>query len=227
MPAPDRLARPPTEHSDAVGAARPIRMPRRTQEMRSREARSTLMRATVDTLIERGYGGLSIKEVAARAGLSKGALAHHYPSKADLVVAATAACYDEALARGQRLASSPSALKDPIGSFVADATSVYFDWPFLAALEVLMVARTDEELMRKIEPVMQTYRVQVNEAWLDAFRRAGLSPADAEKALNLTLNLVRGMGVNRLWQTDQRQNRRLLQAWARLARDQFGLITEA
>ena len=200
----------------ASSAAKPpSQRPHRTQAARSKEARESLMQATIDALIHRGYNGLSIKEVASRAGLSRGALAHHYPTKGELVVAATAAVYDEALLRGRRLALEAASVHDPVGNFAKDCMSVYFDWPFLAALEIIMVARTDKALMRQIEPVMQHYRTETNATWLAVFRRAGIKRADSERILNLTLNLVRGIAVNSLWQMDQARNKRLLRDWTR------------
>lgn len=81
-----------------AGTRKPVpQHPRRTQAVRNQEARDTLMQAAIDVLIHRVYNGLSIKEVASRAGLSRGALAHLYPTKGELVVAATAAVYDETL----------------------------------------------------------------------------------------------------------------------------------
>ena len=52
--------------------------------------------------------------MAARAGLSNGALVHHFANKANLVVAATAAVYEEAILRGRRAALSPTSVKDPV-----------------------------------------------------------------------------------------------------------------
>ena len=60
----------------AVSAARSTatsRSPRRTQESRSRAARERLLAATIEVLVDRGYNGLTTKEVATRAGFSSGA----------------------------------------------------------------------------------------------------------------------------------------------------------
>lgn len=188
--------------------------PPRTQETRSREARERLLAATIEVLIERGYNGLSTKEVALRSGLSNGALMHHYSSKAELVVAATAAVYEECVERGQKVARTAAARKDPIAGFISDCVAVYFDWPFIAALEVLMVARTDELLMQHILPVMQRYRQLTNELWLGVFEKAGIPPARAELVLNYTLNMVRGMAVNSIWHHDADYRARQLKDWA-------------
>lgn len=205
----------------AAGAAKPsitnrTGAARRSQEERSRDARAKLLKATIAVLVERGYGGLSTKEVAARAGLSSGALAHHFAAKADLVIAATTTVYEEAITRGQRVAMSVRAIRNPIRGFIEDCASVYFEWPFLAALEVLVAARSDAALMKQILPVMRRYREVTNVVWLDVFRRSAIPDAQCELLLNLTLNMVRGMAVNSLWQKDMKRYRAQLLQWERL-----------
>lgn len=197
------------------------RAPRRTQEDRSREAKDRLLSATIDVLMRRGYNGLTTKEVAATAGLSNGALMHHYANKAELVMAATTAVYDECIVRGQRVARTSEAVKKPLEGFLSDSLSVYFDWPFLAALEVIMVARTDEELMSRITPVMEHYRQTINALWTDVFKKAGYTAKQTRTILNLTLNMTRGMAVNRIWQHDDEHYQALLKEWVKIIDEQF------
>lgn len=97
--------------------------------------------------------------------------------------------------------------------------SVYFDWPFIAALEVIVAARTDPELMSRIRPVMERYRETTNARWLAVLRDAGQSEAQARRMLSLTLNLIRGMAVNRLWHSDD--DRAPIEDWKRILREQF------
>jgi AcrR family transcriptional regulator len=207
----------PARASRGAAAAAPAKPAPRTQETRSREAKERLLNATIEVLRENGYNGLSTKEVARRAGLSNGALVHHYASKAELVVAATAAVYDESILRGQAVARSANARRDPVKGFIKDCASVYFDWPFIAALEVLVVARTDAELMHRIKPVMENYRQTTNALWFDVFAQAGVKPASAELVLNFTLNMVRGMAVNRMWDVGTGLQDKLLTQWAKVA----------
>lgn len=194
---------------------------RRKQEDRTREAKEKLLTATIDVFMRSGYSGLTTKEVARTAGLSNGALMHHYANKAELVVAATAAIYDEAIVRGQRVARSAEAGRKPIEGFIADCLSVYFDWPFIAALEAIVAARTDPELMARILPVMDHYRTSTNALWMDVFRDAGLTPKEARLVLNLTLNMIRGMAVNRMWQQDESHYRAYLKDWVKLVHERY------
>src|SRR5258705_13964172 len=65
----------------------PARVPR-TQQQRRDETRRALLDAAVESLIEVGFARTTTLEVQRRADVSRGALLHHFPSKAELLVAA-------------------------------------------------------------------------------------------------------------------------------------------
>ncbi len=200
-----------------VPAPRPAashRPQRRTQESRSRAARERLLAATIEVLIDRGYNGLTTKEVASRAGFSNGALVHHYRTKADLVIAATAHVYDRCIKNGKKIASSDKARRHPVRAYIDDCLDVYLGWPFLAAVEVLVPARTDQTLMVQVDQFMQHYRRTMNQVWIEAFMRAGIERGEASFLMMTTLNMIRGMGINSLWQRNMPHYRKLLRQWA-------------
>ena len=62
-----------------------IRVP---QEERTRAMRARLLEATIECLVERGWAGTSTTVVSQRAGVSRGAQLHHFPTKNALVLAA-------------------------------------------------------------------------------------------------------------------------------------------
>ena len=68
---------------------------RRTQAERTATTRAALLTATVDCLVDRGYRGTTTTAVARRAGVSHGALLHHFPAKVDLLTAAVAHLFDQ------------------------------------------------------------------------------------------------------------------------------------
>ena len=61
---------------------------RRQQSDRTAATRASVLDATVELLIERGYAGTSTRLAAERAGVSLGALQHHFRTKAELSVEA-------------------------------------------------------------------------------------------------------------------------------------------
>jgi AcrR family transcriptional regulator len=117
-----------------------------TQAERSAVTTEKLLEATVASLVERGYRGTSTPEVCRRAGVSRGAQLHHYPTKESLVAAAVEHLLSQRVAELQeRLSSAPSGMLD-----LEDAASflwkVYTGDTFYAWLELVVASRTDESL---------------------------------------------------------------------------------
>lgn len=125
---------------------------RRTQQERRAETQGLLMQATISCLLDLGYARTTTQEVLRRAGVSKGALTHHYAAKADLVLAAMEALYIDIggrlRAEAARLPSGPERDR-PAVLLIWGA----FDGPlFFAAMELWTAARTDEDLRAALLP---------------------------------------------------------------------------
>src|SRR3712207_7678852 len=60
----------------------------RSRSERTADSRLLILDAAVACLVEEGYAGASTLAVQARAGVSRGRLLHHFPSRAELLVAA-------------------------------------------------------------------------------------------------------------------------------------------
>lgn len=71
---------------------------RRTQAERRAATRGALLDATLEVLVEVGYARLTTAQVVARAGVTRGAQAHYFATKADLVVQALAHLTDRLVA---------------------------------------------------------------------------------------------------------------------------------
>lgn len=73
------------------------RAPKRTGRPRSAEADRAILAATRAALVESGWGGLTLGDVAARAGVAKTTLYRRWAGKNELVVDALAALFEERL----------------------------------------------------------------------------------------------------------------------------------
>jgi len=70
-------------------AVTPVVVPdRRPGRPRSARADEAILEAAIDTFIDRGWDGLTIEGVAARAGVGKSTIYRRYPCRVDLLVAA-------------------------------------------------------------------------------------------------------------------------------------------
>jgi AcrR family transcriptional regulator len=72
---------------------------RRTQADRSAQTRTALVTAARELFAEKGFAATSRDEIAARAGVTRGALYHHFDSKTALAAAVVAELEDELVAR--------------------------------------------------------------------------------------------------------------------------------
>lgn len=143
-------------------------MARVTQPERVEAMRGRLLDATVMCLAECGYGGFSTNDVVRRAGVSRGALAHHFRTKADLVAAAANRLIDRRAADfRERFAAIPPARRTTAKAL--DVLWDFFDDPsFAALLELMVAARTDAEL----RPVMAAGTRHAAEVTREVFAEA-------------------------------------------------------
>lgn len=196
-----------------------IRVP---QEERSRLMRARLLDATVELLVERGFAGTTTTLVSERAGVSRGAQLHHFPSKNSLVLAAVEhvmAARDEAI---ERLAAKPGDIRAALRA-LAD----YMDSPaFLAALELWVAARTDPELLALVAPFEQrlgrdTHRAAVRLLGADESRPG------VRELVQGTLDMIRGLGLAATLGDDTRRRRRILDRWAVVLEENLGHPTRS
>lgn len=105
-----------------------------------------LLEATVGSLVERGYRGTSTPEICRRAGVSRGAQLHHYPTKESLVGAAVEHLLTQRVSELQsRLGGAPAGVLD-LDDAAGFLWKVYTGDTFYAWLELVVAARTDEDL---------------------------------------------------------------------------------
>jgi len=89
---------------------------RRTNEERSRRTRGVLVATARELFEAKGYAGTSIEDVVRHAGVTRGALYHHFPTKQSLFDAVIVDIQDELAARVEEAAGADG---DPWDRFVA------------------------------------------------------------------------------------------------------------
>lgn len=187
----------------------PTRSP---QQERSRATQTRLMEATVDCLVERGWSRTSTTVIAARAGVSRGAQLHHYPSKTALVMAAV-----EHLAERRAAEIRAEAAAVPPGprrlDRVIDMLATAFTGPlFVAALELWVAARTDPELRRALVPLEARVGREMHRLTVELLGADERVPGVRE-SIQATLDLLRGLGVANLLSDDSARRTALLEIW--------------
>ena len=138
-------------------------METRSRTERSADSRALILDAAVACLVSDGYAGASTLAVQARAGVSRGRLLHHFPSREGLLVAAASHLVNEMLAEAAEQAEHLD-VADPVERV---ERCVELNWalfqqpPFWAAMELWNAARTDEALRAALRPQERRLRVAI------------------------------------------------------------------
>ena len=187
----------------------------RTQQERSRATQRRLLDATVACLDRHGWSGTTTTVIAETAGVSRGAQLHHYPTKADLVLAAVEHLTEQRARELRAEAADLPAASAHRVERVVDLLAASFTGPlFHAALEVWVAARTDDALREALGPLeakigRELYRLTAT--LLDADE----SRTEVRDAIQATLELLRGLGVANLLSDDSHRRAAVLQSWNR------------
>ncbi|MFK3981728.1 TetR/AcrR family transcriptional regulator [Micromonospora sp. NPDC050397] len=189
----------------------PTRVP---QQERSRATQARLLEATVECLVEFGWSGTTSTVVATRAGVSRGAQLHHYPTKAALVMAAVEHLAErravEIRAEAATLPSGPDRLDR-----VIDMLAAAFTGPlFVAALELWLAGRTDPGLRGALVPLEARVGREMHRLTVELLGADERIPSVRE-SVQATLDLLRGLGVANLLSDDSVRRTALLGAWKR------------
>ncbi|MDP9182845.1 MAG: TetR/AcrR family transcriptional regulator [Actinomycetota bacterium] len=184
----------------------------RTQGERSAAMQRRLLDATIAALYEKGYGGTTTLEVQQRAGVSRGALLHHYSSRADLMVAAVEHLVRERMAEVLLIAQQAPPKAKRVEWAVRVLWRTFDGAMFTAALELWLAARNDEELLAVLLPQERILGQAIRGMAADLFGPAARDSADFPDALELVLDAMRGAASRRVLRTEGSEER-LLHEW--------------
>jgi AcrR family transcriptional regulator len=119
--------------------------------------RARLLDATIGCLVDYGYAGTTVTRIAERAGVTRGAQVHHYPTKGDLVTAAITHLAGNSAEFGWSQIAGLVNAEDPVGELLDVLWDMHKGPIFTATVELWVAARTDPELRQHVatvEPVL-------------------------------------------------------------------------
>lgn len=169
----------------------------RTQADRSSETRQKLIAATIQSLIDKGYARTTAVEVCARAGVTRGALFHHFESLPALIAVALSDTYDRLL-----LTSQPSAADTTVEQWVTWAWSRVSQREFKAVIEIWLASRNAPDSTADIQPAIERYKAIFTPSQSNAlFKRFG-SDKRAGSFYRLAVETMFGLALGRATNPD-------------------------
>jgi AcrR family transcriptional regulator len=177
--------------------------PSRTQQERREDTRARLLAATIECLVEHGYAGTTTQRVQDRAGLSRGALLHHFATKEALLVAAVSHVADGQISAARAEAAAGAASEVELLHHVMSGPL------FLAGLELWQAARTEPALRAALLPAERRVGAAVRELLDELFPASRTSRAEVDGLLAL----YRGLALTSVLRSDADLDRQVLDLW--------------
>lgn len=180
---------------------------------RSRATRKRLLEATVQCIAEMGWVASTNAVIADAAGISRGALQHHFPSREALVVAALEYMFEQRTSLILAVAPPKSSGVDRVRSAVDNLANVYAGDLFRAALQMWSAAAVDEWVREAVTPLERRFAQEAHQL---AVRLLGADDSDprVRALVQATLDLCRGLALAGVLTDDSRRRGYVLSAWA-------------
>lgn len=190
---------------------------RRTQAERSATTRAQLLDATLACLEQQGYAGTTTTEIARRAGVSRGAQLHHFPTKVELVTQAVEHLFErrhaEFLAAFEQL---PVGVEPRLEAAIDLLWSMVKGHTFLAWLELAVAARTHPELAEPVGALTRRFAATVDATFHRLFPSTLPNPF-SDAAPRFAFALLDGLALERLHTHDDAACEQVVDMLKRLA----------
>ena len=181
------------------------------QAQKSALTRTQITEAAIRCFVEYGYSQTTTTLIAEKAGLSRGAMLHHFPSKLAIVSAAVEYLHSKRLRAFRKAVSKPSLERDHLRQSL-DAYWAHVRHPmFVAFFELAVAARTDKELAAILRPAQEAFEREWYEAAVEVFPEWKGRGMKFDIALDLVRYVLEGMAISFLTHRENERDKRLLE----------------
>ncbi len=191
----------------------------RPVQERSLATRAALLDAAIECLVDRGYAATTTIETARRAGVSRGAQLHHFPTKAQLLATAVEHLFDRRCAEFMDAFAAIDPDADRLDAAIDLLWSMFQGPAFVAWSELWMAARTDPDLAASVLAVERRFTTETRTMFTEMF------PADPDAdellsgiARDFAFAVMTGVAMQRLFPHGERPASDYLDAIKRVFR---------
>ncbi|KPH68161.1 MULTISPECIES: TetR/AcrR family transcriptional regulator [Novosphingobium] len=164
---------------------------RRTQEERTAQTRLALLEAAIEVIHDVGYAAANTSMISERAGVSRGAMLHHFGTRAALMADVVRHVFDSEMVEYERIRQS-TGLGNRLGDWPKVLWQVLGRPSGLAVLEILQAARSDAHLETLVVPMQEEVEARALQVMQGAF---GGDMTLARTVMRLMVWSVRGLTI--------------------------------
>lgn len=181
------------------------------QAQKSASTRKLIVEAALECLIKHGYSQTTTPKIAEVAGLSRGAMMHHFSNRLTVIQAAIEYLHSKRLRAFRRAVSSlpedKPHLHDALVAYWRQVTHPLF----VAFHELSVASRTDAELEKILRPAKDAFYREWYRLAVDLFPEWQSDKKSFDLALSLVQTTLEGMALSRLSSTvDEAAEARLI-----------------
>lgn len=186
---------------------------RAPQQDRSRATRARLLEASIECLAELGFAASTVAVVAERAGVSRGAVQHHFPTREALFLAALEHVMQTRRDELRRELGDPPGQSPGTRDVVLLVFALFTGPLFRAALALWVAAAAEPQLREQVVPLEARMGREVHRVVADLLGVDEREPGRRE-TVQITLDLARGLGLANLLTDDSRRRTGIARQWA-------------
>ncbi len=165
--------------------------------------RAQVLDAAMACFSEHGYHETSIDDIAAHAGLSKGAIYHHFAGKRDILIGLFEVWAEQLLQRWEAIGRE----SDPLEALSRDADAAFATAEDLlslsrGAVELLSHAARDDQMRTRVAALYSASRARIAALLSDARRKGLIGEMDPESVATALMALFEGLFVMKAMDPD-------------------------
>lgn len=184
-----------------------------------------MIRAAITCLDQVGYAETTFARIQQQAGVSRGAITHHFPNRQELVAATAKELLANALAPAEQREAAPETEQEPVRTVIMDA------WDNLlntsggrAIVEILVATRTDQELHGLLKQHLRDWDRQSSE-WISAgYVGHDPEPDDVQVLWSIVRTFLRGLILHDKFMDDPDYLTRMVDRFARIMEQQMSVL---
>ena len=164
------------------------------QSLKSAQTRARLVDAVIRCIVKYGYNKTTTPRIAEEAGLSRGAMLHHFENGTALIKTTIIELHEKRLRAFRRASDSGH---DPTHLVQAYWRQVQKPG-FIAFHELALAARTDPDLAKILHPLQVEFRERFHQEAVEMFSEWRDDPKSFDRAMTLSQVVIEGMASSKL-----------------------------
>ena len=196
-------ARKKTPIKTAKPAPKPLK--RRTQEERTTEARAKLIGAAISLICAKGFARTTMADIAALAGMTRGAIQHHFEGRVDLITTILHELESRVIDSFTAAAPNPGVpLEERIDTLIDGLAAVCRSDAYVAAIDVIFSGRSDPDLRDVIGQSVRRSSDHFKELWQSTLGDA-ISEETISDCRRVLVAVSRGLVMSQLFMSGPEQ----------------------